>query len=83
MKITRAGTTPSTKGPEDYFTGTVRLDRLFAAETPGRVQGAATRTVTVPPQGALQHREASLGRTQTPHRATLSLAVARGLLKPP
>ena len=37
MKITRAGSTPSAKGPEDYFTGAVRLDKLFAAEAPGRV----------------------------------------------
>jgi len=40
MKIVRAGTTPSTAGPEAYFTGTVRIDRLFAAEEPGRVAGA-------------------------------------------
>lgn len=41
MKITRAGATPSEKGPEGWFTGTVRLDRLFAAEAPGRVGAAA------------------------------------------
>ncbi|MDE3078460.1 MAG: cupin domain-containing protein [Paracoccaceae bacterium] len=41
MKITRAGTTPSTKGPGDWFTGSVRIDPLFAAEAPGRVAGAA------------------------------------------
>lgn len=40
MKITRAGSTPSAKGPEDYFTGTVRIDPLFSAEEPGRVAGA-------------------------------------------
>ena len=32
MKITRAGTNPSTKGPGDWFTGTVRIDPLFQAE---------------------------------------------------
>lgn len=41
MKITRAGSTPSAKGPGDWFTGTVRLDPLFTAEPPGRVAGAA------------------------------------------
>lgn len=41
MKITRAGSTPSTKGPDDWFSGTVRIDRLFTAEEPGRVSGAA------------------------------------------
>lgn len=40
MKITRAGQTPSTQGPEDWFTGSVRLDPLFQAEAPGRVAGA-------------------------------------------
>lgn len=41
MKITRAGATPSTKGPTDWFTGTVRMDPLFSAEAPGRAAGAA------------------------------------------
>lgn len=40
MKITKAGTNPSAPGPEDYFTGAVRLDPLFQAEAPGRVAGA-------------------------------------------
>ncbi|MEI2385457.1 cupin domain-containing protein [Breoghania sp. JC706] len=39
MKIIRSGTTPSSKGPEDWFTGTVRIDPLFSAEAPGRTQG--------------------------------------------
>ena len=39
MKITRAGTIPSGPGPEDYFTGKVRLDPLFEAEAPGRTSG--------------------------------------------
>lgn len=41
MKITRAGTTPSRKGPEDWFSGTVRIDPMFEAEEPGRVSGSA------------------------------------------
>ena len=40
MKITRSGQTPSTAGPADWFTGTVRIDPLFAAEAPGRAAGA-------------------------------------------
>ncbi|WP_102227096.1 (R)-mandelonitrile lyase [Acidimangrovimonas sediminis] len=40
MKIIRSGTAPSNKGPEDWFTGTVRVDPLFAAEEPGRTSGA-------------------------------------------
>lgn len=40
MKITRSGTSPSNPGPEDYFTGTVRIDPLFQAEEPGRTSGA-------------------------------------------
>lgn len=40
MKITRAGTTPSGKGPADYFSGQVRIDPLFTAEAPGDAVGA-------------------------------------------
>jgi quercetin dioxygenase-like cupin family protein len=40
MRITRAGTQPSQKGPAQWFTGTVRIDPLFQAEAPGRVAGA-------------------------------------------
>lgn len=40
MKIIRSGTAPSNPGPADWFTGTVRIDPMFAAEDPGRVAGA-------------------------------------------
>ena len=40
MKITRSGTNPSNPGPDEWFTGTVRIDPMFAAEEPGRVSGA-------------------------------------------
>lgn len=40
MKIIRSGTAESMKGPEDWFTGTVRVDPLFQAEEPGRTSGA-------------------------------------------
>ena len=40
MKIIRSGSNPSAPGPQDWFTGTVRIDPLFAAEEPGRTSGA-------------------------------------------
>src|SRR5882724_4199063 len=40
MEIKRNGSRPSGKGPEEYFTGSVRVDMLFQAETPGRAVGA-------------------------------------------
>lgn len=46
MKITRAGSHPSGKGPAEWFTGTVRIDPLFAAQDPARTAGA---TVTFEP----------------------------------
>lgn len=46
MDITRSGTTPSAKGPSEYFTGSVRLDAPFKATEPARVGGA---TVTFEP----------------------------------
>ncbi len=41
MNITRAGSQPSTKGPGDWFTGTVRIDPLFQAPAPARAAAAA------------------------------------------
>src|SRR5580700_5015448 len=40
LEIKRVGSQPSGKGPADYFTGTVRVDPLFAAPDPARVVGA-------------------------------------------
>lgn len=40
MDITRPGSTPSAKGPANWFTGAVRIDRLFAAPEPARASGA-------------------------------------------
>jgi quercetin dioxygenase-like cupin family protein len=37
MKIKRSGTQPSEKGPEGYFTGSVRIDPLNNAPEPARV----------------------------------------------
>ena len=36
MEIRRNGSQASTKGSEDYFTGTVRIDPLFEAPDPAR-----------------------------------------------
>ncbi len=41
MDIKRKGSQPSGKGPSDWFTGTVRIDPLFSAPDPARVNGAS------------------------------------------
>lgn len=40
MKIERNGSRASTKGSEDYFSGSVRIDPLFQATDPARTFGA-------------------------------------------
>ena len=46
MDIKRNGSRPSSKGPSDWFTGTVRMDPLIDPPEPARVAGA---TVTFEP----------------------------------
>lgn len=41
MEIRRAGSQASTKGPSDWFTGSVRIDPLFPASSPARAAGNA------------------------------------------
>jgi len=41
MEIKRSGSQSSTKGPAEYFTGTVRIDPLFEAPEPARVRCAS------------------------------------------
>lgn len=42
MEIKKNGSQPSMKGPEDWFTGTVRLDPLFlSGNDPSRATGAS------------------------------------------
>ena len=41
MKITRVGTTPSVAGPQDWFTGNVRIDALFPADGGRHAGGGA------------------------------------------
>ena len=60
MDITRAGTQPSNKGPEDWFTGTVRIDPLFNSSAPARAAGAA---VTFEPGARTAWHTHPLGQT--------------------
>jgi quercetin dioxygenase-like cupin family protein len=60
MKILRVGTLPSGKGPEDWFTGTVRVDPLFQAPDPARVAGAM---VTFEPGARTAWHTHPLGQT--------------------
>ena len=60
MNITRAGSTPSAKGPADYFTGTVRIDAPFKTTEPARASGA---TVTFEPGARTAWHTHPLGQT--------------------
>ena len=60
MEIKRSGSQPSTKGPEDYFIGTVRVDPLFKAPDPARVVGAL---VTFEPGARTAWHTHPLGQT--------------------
>ena len=41
MEITKNGAIPSVKGPEDWFTGSVRIDPLFQKKDATRAAGAS------------------------------------------
>jgi len=60
MEITRIGSQPSVKGPEDWFTGAVRIDPLFQANNVRR--GAAAR-VTFEPGARTAWHTHPLGQT--------------------
>ncbi len=60
MEILRAGSRPSGKGPEDWFTGTVRIDPLFNPFDADRVQGAQ---VTFEPGARTAWHTHPLGQT--------------------
>ncbi len=60
MEITRNGTRPSGKGPEDWFTGKVRVDPLFQANDPARAVGAS---VTFEPGARTAWHTHPLGQT--------------------
>lgn len=60
MDIRRSGAQPSTKGPEDYFTGTVRIDPLMNPPEQARVAGAS---VTFEPGARTAWHTHPLGQT--------------------
>lgn len=60
MEITRIGTQASAKGPEDWFSGTVRIDPLFSANNARR--GAAS-SVTFEPGARTAWHTHPLGQT--------------------
>jgi quercetin dioxygenase-like cupin family protein len=60
MEIKRAGSQPSSKGPADWFTGTVRIDPLLDAAEPARVAGAS---VTFEPGARTAWHTHPLGQT--------------------
>jgi quercetin dioxygenase-like cupin family protein len=60
MEIKRNGSQASGKGPTDWFTGTVRIDPLFQAPAPARVQGAS---VTFEPGARTAWHTHPLGQT--------------------
>jgi quercetin dioxygenase-like cupin family protein len=60
MEIKRVGSQASTKGPEDWFTGTVRIDPLFPVTAPARGAG---NTVTFEPGARTAWHTHPLGQT--------------------
>ena len=60
MEIKRVGSQPSTQGPTDWFTGTVRIDPLFQANAPARALGAS---VTFEPGARTAWHTHPLGQT--------------------
>jgi len=60
MDIKRSGSQPSGKGPDEYFTGTVRIDPLFQVPDPARVAGAS---VTFEPGARTAWHTHPLGQT--------------------
>ena len=60
MEVTRSGSRPSRKGPDAYFTGSVRIDPLFEAPAPARANGAS---VTFEPGARTAWHTHPLGQT--------------------
>jgi quercetin dioxygenase-like cupin family protein len=60
MEITRVGSQPSAKGPEDWFTGAVRIDNLFGANEARR---GASSSVTFEPGARTAWHTHPLGQT--------------------
>lgn len=72
MKIHKTGSRPSSKAPEDYFSGRVRVDPIAVTEEPARVKaalvtfepGARTHWHSHP-VGQVLHITQGAGRVQT------------------
>ena len=60
MEIKRIGSQPSGKGPDEWFTGTVRVDPLFQPNNPARATGAS---VTFEPGARTAWHTHPLGQT--------------------
>lgn len=60
MDIKRSGSQASTKGSDEYFTGTVRIDPLFEAQESARTSGAS---VTFEPGARTAWHTHPLGQT--------------------
>jgi quercetin dioxygenase-like cupin family protein len=60
VEIKRVGTQPSSKGPAEWFTGSVRIDPLFQANAPARAAGAS---VTFEPGARTAWHTHPLGQT--------------------
>lgn len=60
MEIKRIGSQPSSKGPSEWFTGTVRIDQPFQGANPVRVGGAV---VTFEPGARTAWHTHPLGQT--------------------
>lgn len=60
MEIKRAGSHPSSAGPAEHFTGTVRVDALFDRTDPARMSGAS---VTFEPRARTVWHTHPLGQT--------------------
>ncbi|MHA6690329.1 (R)-mandelonitrile lyase [Devosia sp. A449] len=71
MKIQRAGSQPSAKGPADWFTGAVRIDPLYAVDAPSVMAG---NTVTFEPGARTAWHTHPLGQT-------LIITAGRGLVQ--
>jgi quercetin dioxygenase-like cupin family protein len=60
MEITRNGSQPSIKGPQEWFTGNVRIDSQFQRSEPSRLTGAI---VTFEPGARTAWHTHPLGQT--------------------
>jgi len=60
MNIQRVGSAPSSKGPAEYFTGSVRIDPIIRADAPARLFAAS---VTFEPGARTAWHAHPLGQT--------------------